>query len=124
MINQWPDFGTMVKPKTIRSTLLEEGSGISERTKGEIRFDVETSPFGQGGFEHRCSLVVPKIAYRYPLLRVVQEGIDDYPVNVVADLWPQGANAGDEQALREKLGMVFRSDLTKKIVLQLLELLS
>jgi hypothetical protein len=123
MPNQWPDFATMAKPKTIRSVIIEEGAGISEKTNGAIRFEVDSSPHGKGGFVHYCSLVAIKVAYRYPLLRVVQDGLD-YPVTVIADTFPQGAAAGNEEELRKDLGLVFRSDVTKRVVLQLLDLLS
>jgi hypothetical protein len=123
MPNQWPDFGSMERPKTIRRVIIEEGAGISEKTGGAIRFEVESSPSGKGGFVHHCFLAAHQVGYRYPLLRVVQEGLD-YPVTVVADPFPQGAAAGNEKELRKDLGLVFRADVTKKVVLQLLDLLS
>jgi hypothetical protein len=86
-------------------------------------FDVESSAHGGGGFVHQCYLSVVKAAYRYPLLRVVQDGID-YPVTVVADVFPQGAAAGNEEELRKDLGLVFRSDVTTKVVVQLMEMVS
>jgi hypothetical protein len=123
MSNQWPEFDKLPKRKTVRRVLLEEGSGVSERTNGEIRFVVESEPSGKGGFLHHCSLCVPKVNYRHPLLRVVQEGLD-YPVTVIADIWPKGAAAGNEAELRKDLGLVFRSDVVAKLVPQLLELVS
>ena len=122
MSNQWPEFDKQPKVKTVRSVLLEEGSGVSERTDNEIRFVVESEPSGKG-FVHHCYLLVPKVAYRYPLLRVSQDGLD-YPVTLVADVWPQGTAAGDETELRKALGLVFRSDAVKKLVPQLRELVS
>lgn len=122
MANQWPEFDKLPQSRTVRSVLLEEGSGVSERTGGDIRFAVESEPSGQG-FVHHCYLDVPKVGYRYPLLRVRQEGLD-YPVVVFTDGWPQGAAAGNEAGLRENLGLVFRSDTVKKLVPQLRELVS
>jgi hypothetical protein len=43
---------------------------------------------------------------------------------LVADIWPKGAAAGNEAELRKDLGLVFRSDVVKKLVPQLLELVS
>jgi hypothetical protein len=123
MSNQWPEFDKLPKTPTVRSILLAEGNGVSERTNGEVRFVVESEPSGQGGLLHRCLLIVPKVGYRYPLLRVVQDQLD-YPVTVVADVWPQGTTAGNEAELRKALGKVFRSDAVKKVVPQLLELVS
>ena len=122
MSNQWPEFDKP-KTKTVRSVLLEEGGGVSERTNGEIRFLVESEASGTGGVLHRCFLSVPKVNYRYPLLRVVQDNLD-YPVKVVADLWPEGAPARSEVELRKKLGQVFRSEGVTKVVPQLMELVS
>jgi len=123
MPNQWPDFSTLPKPRTVRSVLIEEGHGIAERTNGEVKFNVESEPSGNGGFLHRCSLFVPKVGYRYPLLRVVQDGLD-YPVTVVADTFPHGSVASKEEELRKVLGQVFRSEAVKNVVLHLLDLLA
>lgn len=113
----------MIKPKTVRSIIIEEGAGIAEKTKGEIRFIVDSQPGDGGGFVHHCFLEVIKAGYRYPLMRVVQRSFS-YPVKIIADNWPQGADAGNEGALRQNLGLVFRSDATKNVVLQLLDLVS
>lgn len=123
MPNQWPEFDKLPKTRTVRSVLLEEGNGVSERTNGEIRFVVETQPAGKSGLLHSCLLFVPKVNYRYPLLRVVQDALD-YPVTVVADNWPQGATARDEAEFRKQLGLVFHSEGVTKVVPQLLELVS
>lgn len=122
MPNQWPEFDKLPRTKTVRGVLVEEGSGVAERTDGEIRFAVESEPNGKG-FVHHCYLDVPKVAYRYPLLRVRQSDLD-YPVEVFADVWPQGAAAGNEAELRNVLGLVFRSDKVAKLVPQLRELVS
>ena len=124
MPNQWPDFAKLPKLKTARSVLIDEGNGLAERTNGEVRFHVESEPSGnKGGFLHRCFLVVPKVNYRYPLMRVVQDGLN-YPVTVVADIFPEGGAANNEAQLRQVLGRVFQSDVVKNVVLQLLDLLS
>ncbi len=123
MSNQWPEFDKLPRRQTVRSVLIDEGNGIVERTHGEIKFLVESEPSGKGGFLHRCFLVVIKVGYRYPLMRIVQDGLS-YPVTVVADIFPQGTSAGDEAELRKALGQVFRSDEIKDLVPQLLELVS
>lgn len=79
--------------------------------------------FRYRGFLHRCFLYLPKVGYRYPFLRVVQDG-PDYPVTVVADPFPQGSPAANEAELRMVLGLVFQSNGVKNVVLQLLDLLS
>jgi hypothetical protein len=48
----------------------------------------------------------------------------DYPVTVVADPYPDGSRAADEKELRKTLGLVFRSEPLKKVVPQLLDLVS
>jgi len=123
MSNQWPEFDKLPKTRSVRSILLEEGNGVSERTNGEIRFVVESEPTGKGGFLHHCFLFMPKVGYRYPLLRVVQDNLD-YPVRVIADIWPQGTTADNETKLRQDLGVVFQSEAVTKVVPQLLELVS
>lgn len=123
MTNQWPEFDELPKSKSVRAVLLEEGSGIAERTKSEIRFLVESEPNTQGGFVHYCILYVPKVDYRYPMMRIIQDHLD-YPVEVVADLFPNGKQAGSEPEFRKVLGLVFRSDVVKSLVPQLLELVA
>jgi hypothetical protein len=121
MGNQWPEFDKLPKPQTVRSVLLEEGNGIAERTNGEIRFVVEPELSGKS-VAHHCSLFVSKVGYRYPLMRVIQDGFG-YPVRVIADNIQQVA-AGNEAELRKVLGQVFQSDAIKNVVPQLLELVS
>ncbi len=123
MANQWPKFDEPTRVKSVRSVLLEEGSGISERTGDKIRFAVESEAQSGGGLMHHCYLIVPAVGYRYPLLRVVQENLD-YPVTVVADPCPDGSRAGNETELRKTLGLVFRSEPIKKVAPQLLDLVS
>jgi hypothetical protein len=124
--NQWPDFLQLMpsKSKTVRRVLIEEGSGLGEKTKGDITFVVDTTPSGLGGFLHQCFLYVPKIGYRYPLMRVEQKNGVDYPVEVVASPPPHVRTANDEKELRKALGTLFQSEMTKSVVLQLLDLLS
>ena len=123
MANQWPKFDELTRVKTVRSVLLEEGSGITERTGDKIRFAVESEAQSGGGLTHHCYLIVQAVGYRYPLLRVVQEKLD-YPVTVVADPYPDGTRAVDETELRKTLGSVFRSEPVKKVVPQLLDMVS
>jgi hypothetical protein len=123
MVNQWPKFDELARVRSVRSVLLEEGSGISERTGDKIRFAVESETQGGGGLTHHCYLIVPAVGYRYPLLRVMQEKLD-YPVTVVADPYPDGSRVDDERALRKALGLVFRSEPVKKVVPQLLDMVS
>jgi hypothetical protein len=123
MANQWPKFDELPRVKSVRSVLLEEGSGVSERTGDKIRFAVESEAQSEGGLTHHCYLVVPAVGYRYPLLRVLQEQLD-YPVTVVADPYPDGSRAVDEKELRKTLGIVFRSEPVKKVVPQLLDMVS
>jgi hypothetical protein len=123
MANQSPQFDELTRVKTVRSVLLEEGSGISERTGDKIRFAVESEAQSGGGVTHHCYLIVPAVGYRSPLLRVVQEKLD-YPVTVFADPYPDGSRAVDETELRKTLGLVFRSEPVKKVVPQLLDMVS
>lgn len=121
MANQWPEFKNLPAQNSVRRVLLEEGNGISERTGGEIEFEVYSEP-SSARVEHRCSLFVPKVNYRYPLMRVIQNGFR-YPVTVVADNLEQVA-AQDEAELRGALGSIFQSDTVRNLVPQLSELVS
>lgn len=121
MANQWPELSELPKTKTVRSVLIEEGSGVAERTNNIVQFVVETERGRRSGFTYKCYLHVPNAAYRYPFLSVEQEGLD-YPVVIYADNWPQGGAAGNERAFRENLGLVFRSDAVKRLLVQLVEL--
>ena len=123
MANQWPKFDEPTKVKSVRSVLLEEGSGISERTGDKIRFAVQSEVERGGGLIHYCYLTVPAVGYSYPLLRVGQEKLD-YPVTVFADLYRDGSQAKDETELRKTLGIIFQSEPVKKVVPQLLDIVS
>ncbi len=120
----WPDFNAEARPRTVRRTLLEAGAGLAEQTKSEIQFQVDSKPGARGRFVHDCYLFVPTIAYRYPLCKVTEDG-DPYPVTIVGDgTFRQGTGAGNEDALVENLRLLFHSDATKRVVLQLLDALS
>ena len=122
--NLWPDFSGEPRLRTVRRVLIEAGEGLAERTEGKIHFEVESKPGGQGRFLHDCYLFVPSILYRYPLFKVVEEG-DPYPVTVIGDAtFQKGVAAGKERALVENLKLLFHADTTKKMVQQLLDLLS
>jgi len=121
--NQWPKFDEPTREKSVRSVLLEEGSGISERTGDKLRFAVESEVEGGGGIIHHCYLVVPAVGYRYPLLKVGQANLN-YPVTVFADLYRDGSQAKDEPELRKTLGIIFQSEPVKKVVPQLLDIVS
>jgi hypothetical protein len=129
--NLWPDFDLATKPRTVRRVLIEAGAGLQEKTKGTIRFEVDTAPHGKGGFVHNCYLVAPGLGYRYPLLRV-EQGVEPYPVTVYSEQRKGGTPVGsrgqspeqNERALVEHLREVFKSELTNRIVLQLLDAIS
>ena len=123
-VELWPDFNAEARPRTIRRILLEAGAGLAQQTKSEIQFVVESKPGTKGRFVHDCYLSVPTISYRYPLCVVTEEG-DPYPVTLAGDgTFRQGTSAGDEAALVENLRLLFHSDATKRMVLQLLDALS
>jgi hypothetical protein len=69
--NLWPDFQTEPRPRTVRRALIEAGEGLPKQTDGKIQFVVETKPASRGKFSHDCYLVVPALAYRYPLCKAV-----------------------------------------------------
>ena len=123
MANQCPKFDELTRVTSVRSVLFDEGSGISERTGDKIRFSVQSEVQSGGDLTHHCYLVVQAVGYHYPLLRVVQEKLD-YPVTVFADPYPDGYRADDEKELRKTLGLIFRSEPVKKIVPQLLDMVS
>ncbi|MGL5095450.1 MAG: hypothetical protein ACRDD1_07675 [Planctomycetia bacterium] len=121
MTNQWPKFDTLRRPKTIKSVITDEGSGIAERTNNQITFIVDSEHDGETGFLHRCYLFVPQVGYKFQLLRVFQNDLT-YPAKVITDTFPKGVEVKDEKELRKALGEVFSSDVVMKVVPQLMEL--
>ena len=119
--NLWPDFDLAAEPRTVRRILIEAGAGIREKTNGTIQFEVDSSPRGGGGLVHNCYLVAPGLGYRYPLMRA-EHGLDQYPVTIVVS--KRGRLADDEGSLMTALRGVFQDDSTKKVVLQLLDVIS
>ena len=118
----WPDYDlTGERPRTVRRVLLDAGYGLDEKTRGMVQFHVDSLPDERGVLAHTCYLIASRIGYRYPLLKVVEHSTGGYPVNVVADVWPEGVLAGNEAELLKDLGLVFRSDPAKKAVLNLID---
>jgi hypothetical protein len=89
----------------------------------KIRFSIQSEVQSGRGLTHSCYLVVQAVGYHNPLLRVVQEKLD-YPVTVIADHYPEGVRGDDEKELRKALGVVFRSEPVKKVIPQLLDMVS
>lgn len=121
--NQWPDFDLGPDVHTVRRVLVEEGSGIEQKTRGAIRFEVLSRPEGERRFGHTCYLVAPSMGYRFPFM-YVEHGLEQYPVTITTDVFPRNAGAADEKSLRDLLGEVFRSDATKNVVVQILDAVS
>ena len=123
-VSFWPDFKAQARPRTVRRVLLEAGKGLAEQTKEEIQFIVDSKPGARGRFVHDCYLFVPAMSYRYPLCKVTEDG-DPYPVTLVGDgTFTKGTPAGNEGAFVENLRLLFNSDATKRVVLQLIDALS
>jgi len=102
---------------------LEEGQGIREKTDGKITCEVETRAEGRGGFVHDCFLVARTINFRYPLMKVTHN-INGFPVTIVADTFPMGSSSGNEAELVNVLGLIFKSDQTINVIIQLMGALS
>jgi hypothetical protein len=121
--NPWPDFPKERRPRTVKRVLLEQGGGIVEKTEGDVQFYVETTSGGRDKFSHDCYLVVPRLNYRYHLLRVTH-GLDQYPAEIVSDSFPEEVSVGNEAELIKNLRIIFHSERTRKVVEQLLDAVS
>ena len=121
--NLWPDFDLDAQSRTVRRILIETGMGIEEKSHGAIRFEVESQPRAEGGLVHNCFLVAQGLGYRYPFMRV-EHGFDEYPVTIFTDAYRSGTQATDEEKLTAILRQIFNDDTTKKVVLQLLDVVS
>jgi hypothetical protein len=121
--NLWPEFDVSTQSKTVRAILKEHGSGISAKTKDNIRFSVQTSFDDDGSSRHHCTLYVQSIGYHYPFMTVTH-GREMYPVTIHSDASPTPVVSANEGELVKSLSFVFNADSTKKAVAQLLDALS
>ncbi len=117
--NPWPNFAKGHR-RTIKTILMELGSGIGDRTEGTIKFFVETTPDGQGNFKHRCQLYVVPIAYFYPLFTVTHT-VNIFPVTTIADALSQPVVSNTEEEFVAVLKQIITSDSTRNVVEQLLD---
>ena len=117
--NLWPDFPKGHR-RTIKTILMELGSGIQEKTEGTIRFFVDTSLEEPGNFKHRCQLHVVPIAYFYPLFTVTHTA-SMFPVTTVSDALGQPIVSKSEEEFTAVLKRVITSESTRNVVEQLLD---
>ena len=117
--NPWPEF-TKAKRRTIKTILMEQGSGVEERTEGAIKFNVYTSFDGPGSFRHLCDLRVISIDYDYPLFTVTHPA-SMFPVTTIADALGQPVVSHNEEELVAVLKQIIMSDQTRIVVEQLLD---
>lgn len=111
----------MAPPRTVRRVLLEAGEGLTRKTQNRLSLVVDTSVVGKGRFQYDCSIDAPRIDFRYPLFKVIEEG-DPYPVRIVGDdAFANGVHAANEDSLLDNLRLLFGSEASRKIVLKLLD---
>ena len=117
--NPWPDF-VRGHRRTIKTILMEVGSGIKEKTEGTIQFYIQTIPDGQGNFKHHCQLHVLPIAYFYPLFTVTHT-VSMFPVTTTADALGQPVVSNNETDFVDVLRQIITSESTRNVVDQLLD---
>ncbi len=117
--NLWPDFPKGQR-RTIKTILMEVGSGIADKTEGTIRFYVDTSLEGQGIIKHRCQLQVVPITYFYPLFTVTHT-VNMFPVITVAEALDRPVSSSTEDEFVEVLRQIITSESTRNVVDQLLD---
>ena len=117
--NPWPEFAKGNR-RTIKTILMEQGSGVEERTEGAIKFNVYTSFDGSGSFRHLCDLRVISIDYDYPLFTVTHRA-SMFPVTTIADALGQPIVSHTEEQLVAVLKQIITSESTRNVVEQLLD---
>lgn len=120
--NLWPDFARGHR-RTIKTILMELGSGIEERTGGTIKFDVTTSIEGVDHYKHRCRLYVEPIDYLYPLF-IVAHTASPFPLTTTATVLGQPRVSHNESEFVGVFKEIITSESTRDIVEQLLDAVS
>ena len=117
--NPWPEF-PKEKRRTIKTILMEQGSGIEERTEGTIKFLIQTFLDGPEKVTHRCELYVVPINYMYSLITVTHS-FKEFPVTTIADALGQPVVSQTEEELVAVLKRIITSESTRNVVEQLLD---
>ena len=117
--NLWPDFARGQR-RTIKTILMELGSGIDEKTEGAIEFLVETDLNSPEDFTHSCQLHVVSIDYYYPF-RTVTHSLSMFPVTTTADGLGQPVVSATEAEFVAVLKQIITADATRNVVEQLLD---
>jgi hypothetical protein len=117
----WPEFD--VTSKSTPKTIIEQaGAGLEKKTKGLIKFHLISPRISEGFVSLDCRLYSPTLSYMYPFLKVRFPVVDGYPVELVADKFPDTLCAANEEELLEMLGKVFQSASTIDTIEKLIAL--
>jgi hypothetical protein len=117
----WPEF-EVASQSTPRTIIQQAGAGLEEKTKGLIKFYVSGIRISEKVAAVDCSLFSPTLKYMYPFLKVRFPVVELYPVELIADKFPDTLRATNEEELLEMLGKVFQSPSTIDTIQKLIAL--
>ncbi len=119
--NLWPEFD--VASKSTPKTIIEQaGAGLEEKTNGLIKFVVNRVKISMGVASFDCDIYSPTLQYIYPFLKVRFPMVDGYPVELVADKFPDTLRAANEEDLLAMLEKVFQAPSTIDTIQKLIAL--
>jgi hypothetical protein len=106
-------------PKTI---IEQAGVGLEKKTNGLVQFYLYNKEISGKTVSLTFSLWASTFGYHYPFLKVQFPMVDGYPVELVADKFPDTLRAANEEELLATLGKIFQAPSTIDIVQKLIAL--
>ena len=115
----WPTFSLEELERSPKTILKEQAVFFSKSTRNILTATIRTSPYLGGTFEHEFKIVAPQLnGYKYTLLTIHQKGVFSYPCSLYFE--DSSYDLSNEDELLFRLREIFSSDLTKKIVSNLI----
>ena len=112
--NLWPDFDIGKAPRSPKTVIEEAGGGLSDKTKGIIRFYTMSTKINENDVNMSFSLYSISLSYHFPFLRA-RFAVDSlYPVTIVADKMSEVV-ANNENELTALLAKIFKASVLSKI---------
>lgn len=119
--NLWPNFDQALAPRTPKVVIEEAGAGLSEKTKGLVKFYSTPVSIRGDVVRQQFTLYVRALSYHFPFMSVEFAVEPFYPAKITIDKM-RDQTANDEEELKGVLANAFTAPTTISTIQRLMSL--